>query len=267
MAADPGRIPGDSRIWPRSRRQAVGRALPAIGLFLLAPFVAEYLLGDLPITRLGDLLVLAPMYGGGALLIREIVRRTGRGWPSVVVLALSYGIVEEAFITQSLFNPNHLGLNLHLLEPAYLEALGIGAWWTVLVLTMHTVWSISVAIALAEALAPRRAAEPWLGGFGLATAASLFAFAAVTSSLDAVRTDSHHFVATVPQLTWSAVVCMALIASAFLAPRPSGGQERGWIPSPWLAGLGALVAGSLVLLVPSAWGRRAVVLYLTWTSS
>ena len=59
------------------------RVWPAIGLFFLAPLVAEFLLGDLPINLLGALLVLAPLYGGGALLIREVVRRTGGGWPNI----------------------------------------------------------------------------------------------------------------------------------------------------------------------------------------
>ena len=66
------------------------------------------------------------LYGGGALLIRETVRRSGRGWPTMIVLALVYAIVEEAFVTQTLFNPNYLHLNLGLLKPAYIPALGIG---------------------------------------------------------------------------------------------------------------------------------------------
>src|SRR5262245_6914993 len=59
----------------------------AVGLFLLAPLVAELLLGNLPITALYTLVALAPLYGGGALLIREVVRRTGRGWSSILILA------------------------------------------------------------------------------------------------------------------------------------------------------------------------------------
>jgi hypothetical protein len=52
------------------------------------------------------LVVLAPMYGGGALLIREVVRRRGLGWPSIILLALACGVLEEGLITQSLFNPD-----------------------------------------------------------------------------------------------------------------------------------------------------------------
>src|SRR5947209_3470482 len=87
---------------------------PVIGLFFTAPLVAEFLLGNLPIKLLAALIVLAPMYGGGAVLIREIVRRSGRGWPSILLLGMAYGIFEEAYVTQSLFNPNYLKLNLGL---------------------------------------------------------------------------------------------------------------------------------------------------------
>ena len=52
---------------------------PALALFITAPLVAEFLLGNLPIKLLSALIVLGPLYGGGALLIREWVRRTGRG--------------------------------------------------------------------------------------------------------------------------------------------------------------------------------------------
>ncbi len=97
------------------------RLAPAIGLFFLAPLVAEFLLGDLPIKMLGTLVILAPMYGGGALLIREFARRTGKGWPTIFVLAFAYAVLEEAFTTQTLFNPNYLHLNLHLLEPGYIR--------------------------------------------------------------------------------------------------------------------------------------------------
>ena len=58
------------------------RAAPAVGLVFLAPLVAEFLLGNLPVTLLFGLVLLAPLYGGGALLIREVTRRAGRGVPS-----------------------------------------------------------------------------------------------------------------------------------------------------------------------------------------
>ena len=238
----------------------IRRVAPAIGLFFIAPLVAEFLLGDIPIKLLGVILILAPLYGGGALLIREIVRRTGRGWPSIFVLAFAYAVFEEAFTTQTLFNPNYLHLNLHLLQPAYIPALGIGMWWTIFVLTLHTVWSISVSIALVEALVPDRATTPWLRGVGLTVTGILFTLAAVASTAHEIKQD--HFVASRAQFAVSAIVCLLAIVAAFLLPRRSAAPTPGRIPNPWLVGAVALVAGSVFLIVPNAWGWIAVAIYL-----
>jgi hypothetical protein len=40
--------------------------------------------------------VFIPLYGGGAVLIREVVRRRGGGWPAIVVLAAACGVVDAA---------------------------------------------------------------------------------------------------------------------------------------------------------------------------
>ena len=97
------------------------RRLPAVRtLFVLSPLIAEYLLGSLPVAQIALLPVMALMYGSGAVLIREVVRRAGLGWPSMTLLACSYGFVEEGFVTQSLFNPKYLGLRL--LDFGYIPA-------------------------------------------------------------------------------------------------------------------------------------------------
>jgi hypothetical protein len=233
---------------------------PAIGLFFVAPLVAEFLLGDLPIKLLGALVILAPMYGGGALLIREIVRRTGRGWPSIFVLAFAYAVFEEAFTTQTLFNPNNLHLNLHLLQPAYIPALGIGAWWTVFVLTLHTVWSISTSIALVEALVPDSAATAWLGNIGIAVTAVLFGLGAAASTAVEIKQD--HYVASATQFGTSAIVCAAAIIVAFLLPKQRSVHDSGAVPNPWLVGAGALMTGAVFIVTPNAWGWLTVGIYL-----
>ncbi len=236
------------------------RVAPAIGLFFVAPLVAEYLLGDIPIKLLGVIAILAPLYGGGALLIREVTRRTGRGWPTIFVLAFAYAVLEEAFTTQTLFNPNYLNLNLHLLQPAYIPALGIGVWWTVFVLTLHTVWSISVSIALVEALVPDRATTPWLRGPGLTVTSVLFILAVIATTSQQIK--QSHFMATRAQFATSAGVCIAAIAVAFLMPRPSSVRAGRPVPSPWIMGGGALLAGSIFLVVPNAWAWLAVAIYM-----
>ncbi|HEU0114734.1 MAG TPA: hypothetical protein VFQ80_08655, partial [Thermomicrobiales bacterium] len=77
---------------PAGVRATLSRVAPAIGLFFLAPLVAEFLLGNVAIDALAGLIVLAPLYGGGAVLIREAPRRADRGWPSMLLLGLAYGV-------------------------------------------------------------------------------------------------------------------------------------------------------------------------------
>ncbi len=238
------------------------RIAPAVALFFLSPLVAEYLLGDFPLSKLGFLLFLAPFYGGGAILIREITRRTGRGWPTILTLALAYGIFEEAFTTQTLFNPDYLGLHLHLLEPAFIPALGISAWWTIFVLTLHTVWSISVPIAIMEALVPQRAQTPWLKWLGPSIVTLFFVLIACTMTVHSIQSDSHHFMASNRQFVVSAVCCVVVAVAAFLLPRRSAERHPGNPPSPWITGALSLAASSIFLVAPRTWGWGAVAIYL-----
>jgi hypothetical protein len=218
----------------------------AVTLFFVAPLVAEYLLGDFPLTWLPLLLLLAPMYGGGALLIRELVRRSGRGWPSILLLGVAYAVIEEAFTTQSLFNPHYLGM--HLLGPAWIPSLGIGAWWTVFMLNVHPFWSIGVSIALVEGLYPSRVRTPWLGKVGVWVAAGLFAVGICTNTISSLRHDP--FRASSAQLIVAALLVVVFAAAAFLLPPPVASHQPGAAPSPWLSGLATFLLGIAVFLAP-----------------
>jgi hypothetical protein len=44
---------------------------------------------NVSIVEIGALPLLALLYGSGAILIREVARRTGRGWPTILVLGLA----------------------------------------------------------------------------------------------------------------------------------------------------------------------------------
>ncbi|WP_147138931.1 hypothetical protein [Nocardia ninae] len=46
------------------------RWAPVLGLLAVAPFIGEFLLGNLTVSELPLGLLLAPMYGCGALLVR-----------------------------------------------------------------------------------------------------------------------------------------------------------------------------------------------------
>src|ERR1700740_90316 len=108
------------------------RIAPVISLFLLAPLIAEYLLGSLPARMIRILAIMAAIYGSGALLIREVARRTGGGWGAIALLGLAYGLAEEGLLDQSLFNPDYL--HLRLLDYGWLPAIGTAAPWALYVL-------------------------------------------------------------------------------------------------------------------------------------
>jgi hypothetical protein len=56
------------------------RVAQALTLVFLAPFVGEVLLDNAPLRLIFIYFVTLPMYGCGALFIRELSRRWGRGW-------------------------------------------------------------------------------------------------------------------------------------------------------------------------------------------
>jgi hypothetical protein len=232
------------------------RVLPAVGLFFLAPLVAEFLLGNLPITALPALVILAPLYGGGALLIRELARRTGHGWPTIIVLALAYGVLEEGVTTMSLFNPNYAGQRL--LDYGYIPALGIGGPWTLYVLLLHTVWSISVPIALVEVLAHSRRTTPWLGRTGLAVTSVLFILGVVATTATSIFTSPTQYVASPIQLAASVVVVLLLAGVALRLPRADTAHTAAAAPSPWLLGLAALLVTSAFGDAPGQRGSLAL---------
>jgi hypothetical protein len=239
------------------------RNIPAvIALFFTAPLVAEFLLGDISIRLLVALIPLAPMYGGGALLIREVVRRARRGWPSILVLGAAYALVEEAFTTQSLFNPDYLHLHGHFLTHAWIPFLHMGGWWTLFMLNLHAFWSISVSIALVEALFPAQADQPWLGRLGDSIVFVLFLIGCVFGTLITLKQD--RWVAPAWQFVSASVVILLLVALAFRLRPVEAHHESGYVPPPGFTGAITFVLGFCVLMIPPGlnWGAVAAMLAL-----
>ena len=196
---------------------------PALLLVFLAPLIAEFLLGDFTIRKLGLVIVLLPMYGCGALLIREVVRRTGRGWPSMLLLAVAYALLEEAFLTQSLFNQNYVGQRL--LDYGYIPALGTSLNWSLFVLSIHVVWSVATPILIAEGIAAERRIEPWLKGLGLASVAVLFVLGCAATAK--FSRQASPFVATRAQFFVAGVLVLLVIGAAF-ALKPAAVVAAGY---------------------------------------
>jgi hypothetical protein len=205
------------------------RLLMAFGLLLLAPTVGEYLLGNIPISQYGDVLVLVPLYGAGALLIRESARRLGRGWPTIALFAAAYALIEEGPVDQMIFNPGYLDLPSF---AGYAEVPGLGISGSLVLwsLALHTVWSICVPIALVEAFDPTPTV-PWLGRVGLTVTALLFVAGCVF--LGVVQAHDLHFVGTPAQFVVTTVAIIGLVVAGLLVgPPPAPAVDDAGVRAP-----------------------------------
>jgi uncharacterized membrane protein SirB2 len=225
-------------------------------LAVLSAIVAEFLLGDewltgVPpaTTQIAELLLYACFYGSAAILIREFARRSGRGWPSILLLAGAFGVIEEGIVDQSLFNPNFAGE--HLLANGFIPALAIGGPWTIFVLSLHVIWSIGVPIAIVEGVFPRplagrqakspQAQAPWLRLPGLVIAAVLYLFGGTAIFLVFA---TKGFMASGAQLGVSLLLAVIAIVIALRLPRARPRSAR----NPWIAAAVGVVFTTLFML-------------------
>lgn len=242
---------------PESR--ARGRFL-ALLLVVVSPVCAEYLQAYDPASTgnaavlLAGLLVLAPLYGAPALLIRELAVRTGMHWTGILALAGAFGVVQAGVVDQSLFATTYLGYEDwdEQLRPTFVAPLGLGAASALNFLGGHVIWSFAAPIALVEGLdrpGPRR---PWLRAPGLVTAALLYVVAALLVWSDIRDTGSDQ--ASAGQLAGALAVAGLLVGVAWTVGRralPAPTDAR--VPGPWaVLGL-VLVAAVGFVLVPPTW--------------
>jgi hypothetical protein len=136
---------------------------PSLLLFLFAPAIGELLSGSSPPLEFffpPTLILLALMYGCGALVCRELVIRWGKGWLSLLLLGLAYGIYEEGIVVRSSFNPGWQDLdNL----AHYGRWAGVNWVWIEHLTHYHALISILASITLVEIVFPDRQRERWLG--------------------------------------------------------------------------------------------------------
>jgi len=152
------------------------RLTPALALFFLAPAIGELLSGSSPPPEFFNpfsLLLLALMYGGGALLVREAVFRWKQGWLSMLILGAAYGIAEEGLACKSFFDPHWMDIGL---LGSYGRFAGVNWIWTIELTAFHAVFSIAASIILVTLLFPEKKDAPWLSRRGLFLAGAGFGF-------------------------------------------------------------------------------------------
>ena len=196
-------------------------------LALTSAVTAEFLLGDQYLNgmasagqQFAQLLLFTAFYGSAAVLIRELARRTGIGWPGILTLALAFGVLEEGVLTQSLFNPDYAGT--HLLGYGFVPWLGTAGPWMVFVLTLHVVWSIGSPIAVMEGAFGEK---PWFRAGWLAVPAVFFVLGGL--AIFAVSALTGGFMANGWQWGISALIALALVVVAFtMFPRTAVRRRR-----------------------------------------
>ena len=274
---------------PRSRWQ---RLAPAFTLLVLAPVIAEVLSGA---TRLSFIIVLIPeimVWGCGALIAREAVRRWRGGWTSLLLLGLALSVAEEFIIQQTSLAPiPWLGAT-----ESFGRVWGVNWIFFLYMLGYESVWVVLVPVQLTELLFPDRRREPWLRGGGLIISGVIFVFGCfVAWFLWTQQARPHVF--HVPKYTppFAAIFAglLAIVLLIFAAFAIRRGPQNPPLttrsaPQPWLVVLGVMFLGfpwyvliSMVfaptiargisfwvaMIAGIAWALGAYLLIRRWSSS
>jgi hypothetical protein len=234
------------------------RWLLALGLLILAPPCAEYITGyddntGDPLALVGGLLIFSPLYGAAALLIRELARRFGVGWPGILALAAGFGIVQAGVVDQSLFSESYRQIDYwnDLVQPTWIAPWGFGAYPAMGFIVGHVIWSYGIPIALVEALRPPLSQQPWLRWPGLIVTALLYLGAAALVLSYHLRTEKDH--ASAAQVTGSLVVVALLASFAFTVGRRRLPARDTAVPKPLVVGVLSLIAALAFDFVPPSW--------------
>lgn len=142
------------------------RISPPLALFLLSPAIGELLSGSSPpleYFKPVTLILLAGMYGCGALICRELIVRWNKSWLSLLLLGMAYGIYEEGLVVRSFFSPSWEDLNA---LGQYGRVNGVNWIWAEHLTHYHALISIMASVVLVEVMYPHTRGERWLGRRG-----------------------------------------------------------------------------------------------------
>lgn len=211
-----------------------------VGLWVLATWCAECVWGGFTVVEYPlVLLFLGPLYGSVAVLIREVARRRGGGWPAMVLLAAAFGLVQAGLVDQSLFDREALagtefaGWNVEA-AATLVPGLGFSAEQLFDFVGNHVWLSVCAPIAVVEAcVAPERRRAPWLGRPAVVALVVLYVVGSLLIWFDSGR------VVSVVQAGFVVVVAGVLVVAALV-----------WRPSPPSSGrcVHPLVVGGVVLV-------------------
>jgi len=192
-------------------------------LLILAPICGEVMSSSQPPLEFFqpvNIVLQMSLYGCGALLVREIVRRWNQGWLSIFLLGLAYGIYEEGIVVRSFFDPTWQDLGI---LAAYGRWIGVNWVWSVWLSIFHAAISITVPVVLVELVFPKLANKLWLRNRGLVLA--VIPFLAI-SAIGPLMGMEAGFLA----IAGSIVVMLALALAAYYVPKGNLEEARDRVP-------------------------------------
>ena len=139
-------------------------------LLILAPVISEVLSGS---TRLSIIFVLIPevmVWGCGALLCRELVRRWRGGATSLLMLGLALSIAEEFIIQQTSIAP----LPFPGSNASYGRYAGVNWLYFLFMLGFESVAVVLVPVQVTELIFPDRHKQQWLRKRGIIATCIVF---------------------------------------------------------------------------------------------
>lgn len=247
-----------------------GRKRAALTLALLTPVVAELTLGSTPPHLAFLVLLWLPVYGAGVLLIRELTRRAGGRWPSLLLLGVAYELVEDGLGLQALTSPHLYGAadwapRLLGLNTAYWEANVV----------YHVVFSVLIPIALTDLVFPAHRDHPYLRRGGTIAVAVCAALGVLLLRVTVPPTADPGYTAPAAATIGSlvAVVSLGIVALRVLPrrrsrPTTTGARMPAEPGAPQAAGAGlygfVAVFGFMALIFPFGGARQPAFTHGDW---
>jgi hypothetical protein len=202
-----------------------------LSLFLLAPVCGELLSGSAPPMEFFNptaFLIMTALYGSGAVLIRDVVRRWKKGWLAIFLLGMAYGIYEEGIVVRSFFDPTWHDLEL---LARYGRFAGVNWIWSLCLTLFHATVSILLPILIVELFFPAIRKKVWVRVPGLIGFWCLFLMLIPVGWFMGMR-------ANLLQIGLSLLSILILTALAYVPEKKLVILEVDFRPGPpWLAGL------------------------------
>jgi len=153
-----------------NKNKGILKNAPAVTLMILAALLSEVLPGATHFRSLlvfpGEVLV----WGGGALLIRYLVRSLQLGWLNMLFLALALSITVEFLIQQTSIAP----IFLQVKDVNFGRVLGVNYVYLIWALIYESVFLVFLPIYLTEMIFPNQKEDLWIEKISIIPVCLLF---------------------------------------------------------------------------------------------